>query len=267
MHDQSLVVHASTDHQSRVPPSASTATAVAGLFVYESDRDLPRVSLPRPQIQLVVRFGPSAGGGLDVHAMGVLGRVHRKLIRSGQRTVTARLHLGAAQAVLGAPASAITGRIVPLADLWGDAATRRLTERLATARDTADAAKELERSIAERLAIADGRFVRPKLALNAADRLGMANVNAVALDLGVSERHLRRVFHEAVGVSPKAFAKLTRFRRALRAAQGGAPIGWASIAAAAGYYDQAHLIAEFRAIAGMTPRAFLDELTVAPPLG
>jgi len=45
------------------------------------------------------------------------------------------------------------------------------------------------------------------------------------------------------------------------------PSSWASIAAAAGYYDQAHLIAEFRAIAGMTPRAFLDELRVAPPLG
>jgi transcriptional regulator GlxA family with amidase domain len=85
-------------------------------------------------------------------------------------------------------------------------------------------------------------------------------VNAVAVDLGVSERHLRRVFLETVGVSPKAFAQLARFHRALRAARQHAPASWTSIAVAAGYYDQAHLIGEFRAIAGVTPRALLDEL-------
>jgi AraC-like DNA-binding protein len=265
--DQNPLVQASVAPISRIPPSAPAASGVAGLFVYESDCDMQRVSLPRPEIQLVVRFGPSAGRGLDVHAMGVRARVHRKLIRNGQRTVTARLHLGAAEAVLGMPASAIAGRIVPLEDLWGDAAARRLTDRLADARGMALAAGVLESAIAERTATADSRFARTKLALDAADRLAIANVNAVAVDLGVSERHLRRVFHETVGVSPKAFAKLARFRRALHAAREGGQTSWASIAAAAGYYDQAHLIAEFRAIAGVTPRALLDELRAAPPLG
>jgi AraC-like DNA-binding protein len=87
-------------------------------------------------------------------------------------------------------------------------------------------------------------------------------VNTVADDLGVSERHLRRVFHEALGVSPKAFAKLARFHRALSAAREERPASWASIATRAGYYDQAHLIAELRAIAGVTPRALLGELGV-----
>ncbi|MEZ0470658.1 helix-turn-helix domain-containing protein [Luteimonas salinilitoris] len=86
---------------------------------------------------------------------------------------------------------------------------------------------------------------------------------AVAGGLGVSERHLRRVFREAVGVSPKAFAKLTRFHRALTAAREDGGASWATIAAAAGYYDQAHLITEFHAIAGTTPRALLAELQAA----
>jgi AraC-like DNA-binding protein len=92
-------------------------------------------------------------------------------------------------------------------------------------------------------------------------------VNAFAVDLGVSERHLRRVFRETVGVSPKAFAKLMRFDCALRAAHEDSHASWASIAAAAGYYDQEQFIAEFRAIAGVTPRALLGELRAAPSVG
>lgn len=233
---------------------------MAALFVFECEQDGPRVVIPRPEIQLVVRFGPSTRSGLDVHAFGVRQTVHRKLIRAGQRTVTARLRLGAPEAVLAVPASELAGRIVALEDLWGPAATRRLFDRLAQARDTVAAAGVLERAIAERLGTAVGRPARTQLALAAADRLASTGVNAVSVDLGVSERHLRRVFRDAVGLSPKAFAKLTRFHRALRAARENSDENWASIAAAAGYYDQAHLIAEFRTIAGVTPRTLIGEL-------
>jgi AraC-like DNA-binding protein len=253
-------MHASAVHPGRISPSAPAASAVTALFVYECDRDEPRVSIPRPEVHLVVRFGPAAQSGLDVHALGVRQRVHRKLIRRGQRTVTARLHLGAHEAVLGVSASAIAGGIIALEDLWGDAATRRLCDRLADAGDTVDAAAVLESAIAERFAIADARRAHSQLALDAADRLTSASVNAVAVDLGVSERHLRRVFRETVGVSPKTFARLARFRSALRAASEDGHASWASIATLAGYYDQAHLIAEFRAIAGVTPHELLGEL-------
>lgn len=181
--------------------------------------------------------------------------------------MTARLQLDAPEAVLGLPASAIVDRIVALEDLWGDVATRRLCARLADARDTVAAAAILESAIAERVATADKRPARAQLALAAAGRLANASVNAVAVDLGVSERHLRRVFRQTVGVGPKAFTKLSRFHRALSAAREDAHAGWASIAAAAGYYDQAHLIAEFRAIAGVTPRALLGELRASPAVG
>jgi hypothetical protein len=75
--------------------------------------------------------------------------VHRKLIRRGQRSVTARLALGAPEAVLGVPTSEMAGRIVALEDLWADVAARRLCARLAEARDTAAAAAVLESAIAE----------------------------------------------------------------------------------------------------------------------
>jgi transcriptional regulator GlxA family with amidase domain len=103
---------------------------------------------------------------------------------------------------------------------------------------------------------------RTPLVLEAAEKLVSTPVSAVAVALGVSERQLRRVFHEIVGMSPKAFARLARFRRALRAVHDDSRLSWAAIAAATGYYDQAHLIEEFRAIAGVTPRSLLSELGV-----
>jgi AraC-like DNA-binding protein len=258
---------ANAAHLHRIVPSAPSTAAVAGLFMHESDRDAQRVSMPRPEVQVVVRFGPSTRGGLDVHVLGAGQPVHRKLIRRGLRAVMARLRLGAPEAVLGVRASAIAGRIVALEELWGDAATRRLCDRLADARATADAAAILERAIAERIPTAHASRGGAQLTLDAADRLTRAPVKAVALELGVSERHLRRVFHETVGMTPKAFAKLTRFHRALRAAREDHHASWATIAAATGYYDQAHLIAEFRSIAGATPCTLLGELRAAPLVG
>lgn len=239
---------------------------LAALLVFECDRDGPLVAIPRPEIQLVVRFGTSARRDLDVHVLGARPTVHRKLIRRGQRAVTARLRLGAASAVLGVPAPALAGRVVPLEELWGNAATRALCARLADARHAPAAAAVLEHAIAERMRAAGGSHASGQLALAAADKLASA-VSTVAVDLGVSERHLRRLFRETVGVSPKTFAKLSRFHRALHAARRNSDEGWANIAAATGYYDQAHLIAEFRAIAGVTPRALLSELRAAPPVG
>ncbi len=254
-------------HRHRIAPGLSTASAIAALFVDERECDVSGIALPRPEAHLVVRFGPSTATGLDVHAFGGQEQVRRKRLRGGQRAVTARLVLGAHEAVLGVPASAIAGRIVTLEDLWGNAAARRLCDRLADSRDSLAAAKILDSAIAERVVLAHGPSRHAQLALQACERLTRLDVNAVAVELGVSERHLRRVFREAIGVSPKAFAKLARFRRALRAARADVHTNWASIAARVGYYDQAHLIAEFHVIAGVTPQALLRELRAAPALG
>jgi AraC-like DNA-binding protein len=251
----------------RLRPDGSTPSAVARLSVDEWQRDMPGIALPRPETHLVARFGPSARRGLDVHAFGARLLVQRKLLHGGQRTVTARLHLATPEAVLGVPASALAGRVVALEDLWEAATERRLYDRLASARDTVAAAAALESALAERFASAVGQSARAQLALHAADRLTSAKVNTVASDLGVSERHLRRVFRETLGVSPKEFARLERFHRALREARNGGRASWANIAVEAGYYDQAHLIAEFRAISGVTPRALLGELRAAAAVG
>src|SRR4051812_18063821 len=128
--NQTRPAQASVAHHARIAPSASTASALSALFTYNCDRDSPGVVIPRPEIQLVVRFGPSSRNGLDVHAFGARQRVHRKLVRRGQRSVTARLALGAPEAVLGVPASEMAGRVVALEGLWGGGGGGRVWGRV-----------------------------------------------------------------------------------------------------------------------------------------
>lgn len=243
-----------------------TRSAVSALIVHELERDMQRVAIPRPETHLVVRFGPSVESGLDVHALGVRQKARRKLLRRGQRSVMARIHLGAHVAVLGVPASAVAGRIVDIEDLWGKTAANRLRDRLAQAPDTSAAAVVLQRAIAERIAHGAAPDARTQLTLACAELLRSANIKTVARKLSVSERHLRRVFRETLGVSPKSYARLERFHAALAAAQETKHATWADIAADSGYYDQAHMIAEFRGITGVTPRALLQELRAYPSI-
>ncbi|MFC0434832.1 helix-turn-helix transcriptional regulator [Kutzneria buriramensis] len=80
-------------------------------------------------------------------------------------------------------------------------------------------------------------------------------IGDLAAAVGLSERQLRRRFSVAVGLRPKAYARVTRLHTALRLAAGAARPSWADIAQECGFYDQPHLIAEFRTATGCSPTA------------
>lgn len=82
---------------------------------------------------------------------------------------------------------------------------------------------------------------------------GRGQVRQLARDVGVSERHLRRRFFEATGMTPKEFAGVRRLREACIVAVA-EQRSWAEAAAAADYADQAHLSREVREAFAQTPR-------------
>jgi AraC-like DNA-binding protein len=57
--------------------------------------------------------------------------------------------------------------------------------------------------------------------------------------------------------SPKAFARVIRFQRAVRLMTSGRAANLTEVAHACGYYDQPHFTRDFRAFAGVTPSTLL----------
>jgi len=80
-------------------------------------------------------------------------------------------------------------------------------------------------------------------------------VARVANALSMSERQLERVFRRQLGLGPKLFSRIARFRRAVGAVKRGGAL--AASAEAAGYADQAHLSRETRALTGFSPTALM----------
>ena len=87
---------------------------------------------------------------------------------------------------------------------------------------------------------------------------GGARIADLVRATGWSERHFVTQFRENVGLTPKAFARVLRFSRAVRLMTNGRAGNLADVAQLCGYYDQAHFTRDFRAFAGVAPSALLE---------
>ena len=154
-------------------------------------------------------------------------------VAPGCRVFGVRFRLGVAGTVLGVPAAEFLDAVVPLEEIWG----RGVEERVALGGPAA-----LLAEVRMRLAPVD------RLARAAALAMARPEARVDALELGVSERQLRRRFVDAVGYGPKTLARVLRFQRFL--SLDGSLV---ERAFAAGYADQAHLTRECRRLAGRTP--------------
>lgn len=87
----------------------------------------------------------------------------------------------------------------------------------------------------------------------------LSSCGEAAHSLGISPRALRGLMGDHVGLPPKTYARIVRLHRALGRAQGDE--SWAGIAVASGYYDQAHMIREFRSLLGESPEVWRRRAT------
>ncbi|MEV0670220.1 AraC family transcriptional regulator [Mycobacterium sp. NPDC050441] len=160
---------------------------------------------------------------------------------------------GGALAVLGVSPRELLGSHVNLDVLWNSAASHVRAEIC-----------EAE-SVSQRLAIVEcalltrshggGELTREvAFAVRALSHTRQPTIETLAREVGLSHRRLIQLFTTQVGMAPKRFARLKRFRHAHDAVSSApSPPHWSTFAIEHGYADQSHMIREFQEFSGMTP--------------
>lgn len=88
------------------------------------------------------------------------------------------------------------------------------------------------------------------------EQRGNVNIKDLAYQANMSLKRFEVRFTEQVGISPKLFARITRFNYALIFIMKNTSKSWSDVAYHCGYYDQMHFIKEFKEFAGNTPANF-----------
>ncbi|UPK32244.1 AraC family transcriptional regulator [Bradyrhizobium sp. 186] len=173
--------------------------------------------------------------------------------------VLVRLKPDAADRVLGTKPVDLLDARVELSDIWGDGAAALIEEQLAEAGDATARVACMRRFLQQRTGT-DRLDPLVARAMRAIKQQPAISMRALAGRLDIGERRLQRRFKAETGASAKRFARIERMQRAVAARRAGAD--WADVAHAAGFSDQAHLIRDFRALAGAPPEAFCRRVAV-----
>lgn len=159
-----------------------------------------------------------------------------------------------ARRFFGLPMSELADSMVVLDDVLG-AQGLALREKLGNAPDWTARFDMAEAFVTARL---ENAAETPLEIAWAYDRIiasgGRTRIGSIAERLGWSRKHLAGSFSNAIGIGPKTLSRIVRFNRALGLSRQ-PTADWADIAADCGYADQAHLVREFRDLAGETPTA------------
>lgn len=241
----------------RLAPAPALAPFVAHLGWYASELPPGReTTVPTGTAQLVVNLDRDE---LRWHAGG---RTHRRpgagfcpptpaaveIDRAEQReTICVVFRPGGAYPFMG-PIDALDEPVVALDELWGQTSVR---DRLLAAPTPQAALQLLQVELAARAALP--LDPDPGIRAAAAALHRGAAIGDVSDRLGVTTGTLRRRFAAQVGLSPKRFSRIRRLQRLISTAAGG---DWARAAVEVGYFDQAHMVNDFRALTGLTPSAY-----------
>jgi AraC-like DNA-binding protein len=222
----------------------------------------PQTIVPDGRVEIVLHLGEpfaqmdETGRSVPQHRALVAGQLTsplRLLPRPGADVVGIRLRTAAARRLFPMPQRELTGRIVPLGD-----AARGLEPRLLDAVGRAVDRRTRAARLAALFAglVADQRSSAIEAAVARLESGRSPTVPELAASVGLTPRTLQRRLQEEVGIEATLLRRIFRFRTAFRLLESLPPGRWSRVAPRAGYFDQAHLIREFRRFAGSAPSVF-----------
>ncbi|WP_306440274.1 AraC family transcriptional regulator [Paenibacillus taichungensis] len=173
---------------------------------------------------------------------------------SADYTFGVRFFPGGAYVFHGLPLEEFTDRRIPLHECW-PVELSELQERMAGTKSFKERVQVMNTYLSP-LSLQPNTYEHD-LMKNVLHRIfkdgGRMSVRELAMREVVSERQLHRKFAEWIGVSPKRFSEVVRFHRVLGSIHQGHTADGVALALNHGFFDQAHLIRQFRKFYGETP--------------
>lgn len=149
------------------------------------------------------------------------------------------------------------GMNVSIEDI-GDIALTDLAKRVAETPDDTQCIELIEHFLLQRFySSAEYNIKRIGATIQEINQCPQPAIHRLAQTACLSDKQFNRVFHEYVGTTPKEFIRIVRLQRALYTLQTQPDINFAQLAYECGYYDQSHLIKEFKVFSGYTPGEYL----------
>lgn len=244
----------------------AVAASADGGQEYWLDRSDPLLNtmLPGTPVSVVVNLSDAWAAGRTLvstelmPAACVIGPVTRaRVLRVGRRVHAVGVVLPAvlSDQMLGCPASAFVDQIVPLNAVWPSERVERLLAMLHLGSDVGRLSRLRDALVPQPAPVTELVVAAARL-LTASG--GHTSVDALAATHQVSRQHFTRRFRAATGLPPKQFARISRFQRLLQTLLTTDVERWAAEASELGFYDQAHMINDFRAFSGESPTRFFQ---------
>jgi len=206
-------------------------------------------SLPHPNIHLIFESCTPVVSGVQT-------KKFSRVLKGQSKVFGIKFKPGAFRPFFGAPVSKIADRTIPATRVFGK-------ELLALAEVVFS-----DRSEETRAAAANAFFLQrmpqPDKTLDLAGQLVERILQDVEIRLvddlvrvsSINKRSLQRIFNEYVGVSPKWVIRRYRLHELIEKFNSGAPVDLPQLALDLGYFDQAHLINDFKSVVGYSPTQY-----------
>ena len=254
-------------------PAVALRPFVQFYIQVERSRRDPLVAIPiparaSPMIEFVFgdRFKARYSGAREdvkvpaAPLVGILTRPHATLLHQGTfQSFIIMFQVHGLTDLFGIPLSEVTDRTYDAHAVLGKP-IRELEQRLGDCQTFQQRESVANQFLEERLK----RLQRRDRIAFAADRILSSNGNLstaeLATQVGIGVRQFQREFSARFGVSPKLFSRIARFQSALDTKARSSTKSWTDVAHDFGYYDQMHMVHDFREFTGESPTETLCQL-------
>lgn len=248
----------------RYIPNNGLQPFVKAFMLVESQAAMVSNILPDTSVTLafrcagtVVDVADAARDSLPVSVITGLRKTARQLEYAKESaTLVVQFSDTGAAAFFREPLHALFGVSVALDTLIPRHKLDEVEDRLAAASSHARRFAVVERFLLAQRQAADTDRLIDKAVQDIKHANGDIRIKEMVADLPISRDAFEKRFNRVVGTSPKQYARIVRLRRVID--QYRAPSSLTDAALAAGYFDQAHFVKDFKAFTGRTPTDFFQ---------